>query len=1656
MAAITRIQVANFLSDGYMEGMEWVPLYRGETFRLFGRSSALQIDNGGGKTSLTESCLYLLSRDRRLKPKVVDRVAPVDNGWTHIRIEFIEKPHDENILQRDLIQEFPEDVPGIPYVVGMTWSRSKEPIFYQYQGLLEDAPCFHKEVNRLQLVDNDAFRKSVEHVPGARWNKWRTHHEWLAEIQQLTSVEVIKQNVEFQLEGAGDYSAMVNKVKTENGESYDAAFFRQFVAPELLRQPLGAEGDADEQHFEDTLFKHLKPTADALVDISMRQHELDDAKAALIKFEPVEAKAGEAVEANTAYETELANVVRDAAVIHVLAVKNPVPGMPKIPMAQQWSKDKRLPEALSCLVIDKREGVLITDEGLARLSGVEAKRINQYARERNILLRNVGAQLIDFKDVTKELTLPLVANVTANEQSQLTDSKDVLKAGQRGAHRKSDVVAYELHDAMAVVEAISNLSGTHTAGLSDILTRAFGIAIDEIDTNPYRKAQRDITLTISQSDQEHKKANSEHEFWSRKHEELLRASRDTQENEVAYETFKARSHEFLPEHQEAPLAAKVWAESQLQNDSAALEQHNGKTRNLTGDHKNWQKLNDKHMAAPLQDVLETLIGDHGDATAASNAAKTAITQARSQRDDLHRQYQTQHSSLEAKQKQHEHLVVLSHAMPKFHELFGDADPDNLNPINELQEANKSFLVKMGELKDATTRKTNLTGLKLSVKLFRQIFGEIDPSTLNPTRDLLAHTEKIAVEQSIINDHQPFFEALSEFQDTHPGITPDDWLSKTDERRNALLEEQQGNNVRSQDIRNEVADLDSYALADDRVYAKALAVLGANGIGFNRLHALVSETAGDRREALLTLFSAALSAPVVDSLDEADKATQVLENAKLTVPVFLKTPLKEFIRGGDYELTGKLAHSFLVGRRTRQVEILLDPKLIEEEKHRLSDEMAALEKRSKEIAALLKTIAPGSPAVVLAIKARDAIRRKSADRYQEATKALDQLTAATAELRRKAAPDALESIAATKKFLASGGDQALNNLLSIIIPQLESEKLRLDGEIARLQGLVTEEATRVLHAAKDYKKVGGDDALRQVAKEIDRLTPIVETLKATLNELDTRINGILTKTVSTTESVLASLNETFAIDKRDLEAAITFESAGHLAFMTTAAGKQADLTTHIDQSIARLQGIDFDRAEKYIQSTRKEERSVADKLAEAESKRTQAKDLKDAVETKLINLRGQLSTIQPFVDDLHDMVIEIRNQHLKISGISDDIRQKMASAGNVHPDILKYAEDVALACIGKQPSTSTETRAAIANLRESVKELSIDTRQLLHRNKEKRRAQDDFRHRRNEFCEKARNGEIKGLQLPEIERIAAAQTIDQLTEIHQIKNKIDGTIHEHLERLKMLRETMETNKAATVDNLARFARQAETNLHILDDVMKKTPNARFFVDAKVADHEKIRQIIESLIAEIQDREQSARERNSVALNDEIERRNRSYKDLIHTEIYRNIFSEQKILFSHIAIRNGEKYPFTDEGGLSGGQRTALMMMWLIKQAEYALTRVALMYGTRKEQKAALRGAQRIMFFDGLFSNLTNEGYINHAFQGLKDVDDNFQLIGLIHNPYYVNNKDIFPVHLVAKRKLAKKEDMQRVFMAVEPWQEDNGVILYTSAYRHDQQPEVGNA
>ena len=1642
MATITRIEVANFLCDGYVEGREWVPLYRGETFRLFGRSAALQIDNGGGKTSLTESSLYLLSQDGRLKPKIAERIAPPEYGWTHIRMEFVEKPHDEDILQRDLITEMPEDIPGVTYVIGLAWSRGKDPNFYYYQGLLSDAPCFHKEPDKLQLIDNETFKRSVERMPGARWNKWRTQKEWLEEIRQFTNIEVIKKNVKFQLEGAGDYSAMINKVEPENGESYDAAFFRQFVAPELLRQSMGTEGEDDEEQFEDTLYKTLKPTADALVNINLRQHELNEAEVALTKFEPVEAKARDFIDANTAYEEELSNVIQDAAVVHALSVRHPIPGMPVVPRDASWKKDGKLAGIVSSLVIDKRAGVLITDQALAKLLGWDTGRLNRHAQERLHLTPTIiNSQVIEINCHLKESSEVGSELEEVQQASQDIENNRHLKESKRGQHRKYAINGYTLADAKAMLPAGDSLN------LTDLLTRAFGIVIDTIDTNPYRKTQRELSSELGRVTADHEIADSEVRRWSQTYEALVDESRETEENQVAYETFAARAGQFLPEYRNSPRAAKEWARAQLVSDQEAVSNHNEKMISLAGKFETWKAASAKYTGQPLPDALAILVDRHDEAIAAGNAAREAMDRACNRRDELRPRHKTASDALKTADATHQRLAGLAEVLPAFRTLFGDVDPLQQNPQAELATANREHQGASERLNAAITARDKLDGLKPMVKVFLEVFGNAAPNALFPVKDLLDQQSKISTEETIMTDHQPYVEALSQFQEAYGNDAPDNRLEAIEQQRGELLTERSGIKDRLREIGGELSELGTYAVADGRVYAAALDALTKAGITFTRLHTIAMAEAGDRREAVLALFSAALSAPVVQSVEEANKATEILEKVKLTVPVFLADPLRQFIQDGSYEVTGNITHTFFAGRSTRQVKILLNPKLIAEEKERLATEANALSERDNEIGRRLSEIDPSSDLVAMLLKARDAIRKGSEKKYAEAEDRLVELSKQLPTLQRRV--DAIDSIAAMKEFAALGGESAWQDLVAKTIPHEQDEIARIKRSIDRLRQLVEEDASRALIAAKDFYRAGGEEALTQAAAEVTRLEPLVADLAGQLEALRTEIEGSLVVAQQATSEALAALNRTFALEQRDIQTAIAFEADGSVEFMRNAESTGIELQAAVSDSITRLQDIDFERAQRYIDASKAEGLALANRIAEAKGKRDTAIETRRIADSAMNDLRGRISSLQSFVDDLHDAVVEVREQYAKVSTISDDIRLRIAD-GKAHPEILGYAETLQIGCLGKLPSTSIETKAAIANLRESIKELNIDTKMLVQRRQNRGGAQAAFTEERNRFCEQARDGRIKGLQLPEIDRIAEATTLSQLSAIHQIRENIRATIDEYAEKLAKLRETMETNKAATIDNLVRFARQAEANLKILDDVMARTPDARFYVEATVADEEAIRRIIESLIIEIQDREQAARDRNPIALNKDIERRNKSYKDEIHKQIYANIFSKERVYFIHAAIWDGVKSPLTGEGGwLSTGQRTALMMMWLIKQAEYSLTRAALMYGSRKQQKVALKSAQRIMFFDGLFSNLSNEDYIDHAFQGLKDVDENFQLIGLIHNPHYVNNKDIFPVHLVGKKKIGVKGGKRRRFVTVEPWQDDNGMITYTSAFRENK-------
>jgi hypothetical protein len=180
MALINRIEIVNYLSEGWEPSMgvaNWRPLWPANIINLCGASTAIQIPNGGGKTSLTNAVLYLLSQDRVLKRRFLERCSPAGMVATHIRIEFAIL-HDQDLTQRDLMVPDPQFSPAETHVIGVCANRGDDnPRFYRYSGALEDVPAHRIEGTSIVFTTASALQAGVKNIRG-QWNIWNTSAEW--------------------------------------------------------------------------------------------------------------------------------------------------------------------------------------------------------------------------------------------------------------------------------------------------------------------------------------------------------------------------------------------------------------------------------------------------------------------------------------------------------------------------------------------------------------------------------------------------------------------------------------------------------------------------------------------------------------------------------------------------------------------------------------------------------------------------------------------------------------------------------------------------------------------------------------------------------------------------------------------------------------------------------------------------------------------------------------------------------------------------------------------------------------------------------------------------------------------------------------------------------------------------------------------------------------------------------------------------------------------------------------------------------------------------------------------------------------------------------------------------------------------------------------
>lgn len=1744
---INQIGFTNFLCEGYENAekkTEWIPLYRGNEIWLGGKSAAIQLRNGAGKTSIVDASLYLLSRHSDLKTRILKRLAPSTKTWSHVRIQFCKRTDDPR--QAGLTSFAEADFPGEKYVIGMCGYRDEqEPHFYYYPGDFAAAPTYLIEGARRRLVDNDAFKQSVKRIEGFRWDAWGRLKDWRSFVDEFISIDVVDENVEFQLAGGGDASATLQKVVCRHEEDYDAAFFRTVIAPELLKDAMGEEGDDGERRFEKTVVRSLQGIARTTVEAESFEREAQSAELALTHLDPVIDRANSVIEASRAESSATEEIGKVAAFIQHIAEKDPIPGLPRSP---NWnSLDKRVASVLQYMVLTSSD-CLLTTKGLEELTGVSVMHINETAKRQNISGAEVPLQVVDFKC---DFKLP--------------------EGAAWGGTRKPQT-GYTEESALALLAKLEGAAKKNLDGVSSAITNAFFLARG-LDTNPYRAKLADARNQLAKAVEAQIQAAAEFDEADLQLSKYHKQQGEVAENQTAYQDFLSHANEFPGNLRDCPQLAETWmlaersfkqkerdvhiskegalkapytdwrqlkeiyahvqlfdALQTLDAEKTALEQskavamaekdaaderqrqahqaredHFEKKLALSPGFEIWKNLKKQYKNTELADALRMLEGDKPILEERRNIAATHEREILTLRDELQVRLNEKDRELEACRIAVAKLEDLSQFSAAFRAIFGDVDPNMINPREEESQAQEQRQKLKIELAEKVQTSAALEKLRESADAFKNEFGDVDALALDPRADLDRHKTAITSRNLTLQKHQPLATALTTFRKTYPNKAPAQWLMDADMERHALSARKLGAQTQMDEYQRQLDALENHSVADDRIFAEALAELDKAGIEYSRLYNIVNqETTDENKKAdLLSVFSATLSAPVFANTESAYKAVALLDQRSMTVPVFLLGPLRAFFTQAEIQKYSDFASAtFIAGRRTRQVDILLNPNLIQEERLRIAAALKILADSVRLIDEDLSKIEVAGEQVQFVLYAKRAVDEGSIAIVQEAQAELDALAKLTVDLERRASKENVALIAETARFNELGGRAALNKLLEQSVPQLDKAIGNIENILRELEKKTTSVALLTLNNVRSYLSLGGDAEFETRRQTFATLSHERIGIAEQVEQANTQfIEAAVAKRDA--ERLLNEFMESFESQRQQITASIDFE-INHLAFMQSTEKTESDLTQSLDHAKrqardadqekshtesallsfvgqyenthSRLKAaIEFEESELgFMQNASQALQKISSALERIESllkinfERAQLyrdRDIADAVDyatlignaeatKKLASAKGKLAAdtqhdANGWINKwntlstcLHELCINIAKQNNKLASVKEVVQEHAALVSpDAHP-LAPEIEALRLRFLAKEPAADIES--LIRDLSNQCEHINIDVkvRELTTQSALLRKARSEFDAKRNEFCSKARNKEIGGLYELEIAHVERASTMEELTAVRQISTGVRTRVEEARKHVEDKKATIEEASKATISNLVSFARGAEANLKTLDAVMARTPNARFFVEAEVASEDTIHQIVTSLLERIQDREKGAIA-NSAATALGTTRRDVEYMRMVHEAIYEDIFIDARIHFTINAIWKGDKSRLVGDIP-SGGQKTALGMLWMIKQSDYALEIVLRdRASSAKERQRLASRRDRVLFFDGLFSNLSDERIIDDVFQGLKNVVGHFQLIGLIHNPNYINNTDVFPVHLVGAK-------IGQTFMAVEPWQEGGETTIFKSYYKPKQE------
>jgi hypothetical protein len=663
MSLIKRVQIANHLDSSQIP-KQWNPDFRLTTFNFHGQNAAVVIQNGGGKTTIANSILLLLTRHRTLAQQVKRAMAPAAlSSYSHVRIEIVqpkEEPTGDMFTQQGM------DVQGEHWVYGACGNTDGDGLtYYFYPGRLEDCPVGHIEAgNIITLLTNSEFASGRNSVNGMRWGV--TEEEYMRSLQPHFAVHATKRMLDFHLAGAGDKSAELYPTSKKKGAREDQALFFSAFAPELISGITGKEGEEDEDSFEKTILISATKYVGAMLQSEGRKKDFEALATSLKAAEPLRDAGAKMLAKKEAWETAKTDADFELIVLRKLIEDNIVPGIPRhetIDNEDPWE----LWQGVVSYPDNPGDELLLMEKALAAFLDIPSSRLSDTAAKHDIE------------------AIPLRKDVVGFHQR--------LGKSAAGGHSTK---GYSREDALSLALKVKGFE--HQSELEAQISEAFAIWSEDYDTNPYRQ---EISLKReAQSEKILRKESLQVKFRELKQElkaleELLSQA---EKGQVAWEALRD-SRLFSAQDLADPIAAKDRIEEAYQAALKSLREHRDQKAKLMELLPSWELFcqNFSEESNP-QTVLDALTAQHKIQEEHVASAKEIHGETKALFDRTQSAKVSVDTSVIATQKTLDRFVDLEPQVAYFEEVFGEEPPDGLK--SQVQQDLRTLTDESSKIKES--------------------------------------------------------------------------------------------------------------------------------------------------------------------------------------------------------------------------------------------------------------------------------------------------------------------------------------------------------------------------------------------------------------------------------------------------------------------------------------------------------------------------------------------------------------------------------------------------------------------------------------------------------------------------------------------------------------------------------------------------------------------------------------------------------------------------------------------------------------------------------------------------------------------------------------------------------------------------------------------